>query len=333
MRPIQMLSTLLVAAVVGCGAPEYERTISYKSVTEPQSARPAPAADSFAGDRSSTTREQLAHGNAMSPAVPQGGGGQGAPSAESPALARKIIYDADIDVVVEDVDSVAKRVARIVQDTGGYIAEQSVSGSPGAQRSMRWKLRVPVDRFETLVEQVIALGELNRNTRTSQDVTEQYYDIEARIKNKKAEEKTLTKILDERTGKLEDVLRVETELSRVRGEIEQLEGKIRVLENLSALATLTLNVREREKYEPPPPVAADFPTQVGRTWDASLNSLVDLGKGVVLWAVNWAVWIPLIILEALVAWLVLRWLIRRLIRNLPRLIALAHTPITPPKSS
>ena len=132
---------------------------------------------------------------------------------------------------------------------------------------MRWKLRVPVDQFESLVQKVVALGELERNTRTSQDVTEQFYDIEARIKNKKAEEKSLTKILDERTGKLEDVLKIETELSRVRGEIEQLEGKIRVLENLSSLATLTLSVREREKFEPPRPAVADFPTQVARTWE------------------------------------------------------------------
>ena len=65
----------------------------------------------------------------------------------------------------------------------------------------------------------------------------------------------LNKILQERSGKLEDVLKIEIELSRVRGEIEQLEGKIRVLESLSSLATLTLNVRERDKYAPPPPVA------------------------------------------------------------------------------
>ena len=141
-------------------------------------------------------------------------------------------------------------------------------------------------------------GELERNSRTSQDVTEQYYDIEARIKNKKAEEKTITKILEERTGKLEEVLKVEVELSRVRGEIEQLEGKIRVLENLSALATLTVNVREREKFQPPPPVAADFPTQIARTWSASVQALVDRLKAITLWAVDWAIWLPLLIVSA-----------------------------------
>ena len=103
------------------------------------------------------------------------------------ALSRKIIYDGEIDLIVKDVDPIAKQVVTFIQDARGCIAEQSTTGSPGSQRSMRWKLRVPVDQFELLVQKVVALGELERNTRTSQDVTEQFYDIEARIKSKKAE--------------------------------------------------------------------------------------------------------------------------------------------------
>jgi hypothetical protein len=254
------------------------------------------------------------------------------PPTDSPGLSRKIIYDAQVDLIVENVDPVAKKLSTLIQDARGYIAEENTAGSPGSQRSMRWRIRVPVEQFESFVQKVVALGELERTTRTSQDVTEQYYDFEARIKNKKAEEKTITKILEERTGKLEDVLKVEVELSRVRGEIEQLEGKIRLLDNLSALATLSLNIREREKFEPPPPVVADFRTQVARTWDSSIRSLIDLGKSVVLWAVDWALWIPLLIFSALLAWIIVRWMIRYFIRNLPHLIELAKTPITPPRS-
>ena len=197
--------------------------------------------------------------------------GAGPTSVVPPAISRKIIYDAQVDLVVDSVDPIAKKVGTLVQDATGYIAEQNVTGSPGSLRSMRWRIRIPVEQFDSFVESIVSLGELERNNRTSQDVTEQYYDLEARIKNKKVEEQTLNKILQERSGKLEDVLKIEIELSRVRGEIEQLEGKIRVLENLSSLATLTLNIREREKYAPPPPVVADFSTQIARTWDGSLG--------------------------------------------------------------
>jgi hypothetical protein len=247
-------------------------------------------------------------------------------------LSRKIVYDAQIDLITDDVDPVVKKLTSLVQEARGYIAEENLTGSPGSVRSMHWKIRVPVDQFESFVGKVVALGELERNSRTSQDVTEQFYDIEARIRNKKAEEKTITKILEERTGKLEDVLKVEVELSRVRGEIEQLEGKIRVLENLSSLATLTLNIREREKFQPPPPVAADFPTQISRTWSASVQGLVDRLKAVTLWAVDWAIWLPLILVSAVLAWSLARWLLRVFLRNLPRLIEIARTPIIPPRT-
>jgi hypothetical protein len=258
--------------------------------------------------------------------------GTGAIPAGAAAISRKIIYDAQVDLIVESVDPIARKVGALVQDARGYIAEQTVTGSPGSQRSMHWKFRIPVDHFDSFVESIVALGELERNNRTSQDVTEQYYDLEARIKNKKVEEQTLNKILQERSGKLEDVLKIEIELSRVRGEIEQLEGKIRVLENLSSLASLTLNIREREKYAPPPPTVADFPTQISRTWDSAILNLVNLGKSLVLWGVSWVVWIPFLLVGALLAWIVLRWLIRIFTRNLPRLIALARTPITPPRA-
>ena len=252
--------------------------------------------------------------------------------AGTPAISRKIAYDAQVDLIVDSVDPIATRVGTLVQQAGGYIAEQNVTGSPGTQRSMRWRVRIPVEKFDSFVESIVALGELERHNRTSQDVTEQYYDLEARIKNKRVEEKTLNKILEERTGKLEDVLKIEIELSRVRGEIEQLEGKIRVLENLASLATLTLNVREREKYAPPPPVVADFRTQVARTWDSSLLGLVNMSKALALWTVSWLIWIPLLLVVALLALVLLRYLLRVFLRNLPRLAVIARTPITTPRA-
>ena len=116
----------------------------------------------------------------------------------------------------------------------------------------------------------------------------------------------------------------------MRGEIEQLEGKIRVLENLSSLATLTLNIREREKYAPAAPVVAGFGTQISRTWDGQILNVVDLGKAIVLWVVSWAIWLPFLLVGAIIAWVLGRRLIRAFIRNLPRLITVARTPLARP---
>ncbi|HEU5115338.1 MAG TPA: DUF4349 domain-containing protein, partial [Isosphaeraceae bacterium] len=189
-----------------------------------------------------------------------------------------------------------------------------------------WKLRIPVDRFESFVEAVKPLGELEQFNRTAQDVTAEYYDVEARIKNKQVEEQTLTKILEERSGKLEDVLKIEIELSRVRGEIEQMQGRIRLLDNLSSLATLTLNVRERDSFEPAAPVVANFSTQIARTWHDSIHSLTELGKGLVLFVVRWVLWTPILAILAVPGWLVLRRMGSSL-RRLPHGLASTQPPI------
>ncbi len=323
MNRFGFIPACLLLAIVGCNAgsafpsqeePQYDmtRAVVMKSLVN----RPEAPPQSFASPA----------GSAAAPAAPNTPAGgerqvEATASTTGPAISRKIIYDAQVDLLVDSVDPVARKLTGLIQSARGFIAEQNVTGSPGTLRSIHWRIRIPVDQFDSFVESVVALGELERNNRTSQDITDQYYDIEARIKNKKVEEQTLQKILQERSGKLEDVLKIEIELSRVRGEIEQFEGKIRVLENLSSLATLTLNVREREKYTPPAPVVAGFGTQISRTWDGQIHNLVDFGKAIVLWAVSWAIWIPFLLAGVLLAWILLRKLFRAFIRNLPRLIA------------
>ena len=276
---LRSLSLLLIFTMTGCGS-EADNTVVHRTA--------APAGEARATAKKKPIQVQMP-GNVR---IEKGASatlvaletGLNLPPSAAPAIARKIIYDAQVDLIVDSVDPVPKKVGTLVQKCHGYIAEQTITGSPGTQRSIRWRFRIPVEQFDSFVESIVALGELERNNRTSQDVTEQYYDLEARIKNKRVEEQTLTKILQERSGKLEDVLKIEIELSRVRGEIEQLEGKIRVLENLASLATLTLNVRERDKYAPPPPAVADFGTQIARTWDSSILDLKNMGKSSVLWA-------------------------------------------------
>jgi len=347
MTPLRSLSTFLVLAFVGCGEPEsrYSTSLDAKSVSSVPQAKKAmrgddmrsqipPATTAMGGGMMGGMGDRVAAKLKDEAVITLGAiqPGPGSTPAGASAISRKIIYDAQVELVVENVDPVAKKVGTLIQEARGYIAEQNVTGSPGSLRSMHWRFRIPVEQFDSFVVSIVSLGELERNNRTSQDVSEQYYDIEARIKNKKVEEQTLNKILQERSGKLEDVLKIEIELSRVRGEIEQLEGKIRVLENLSSLATLNLNVREREKYAPPAPAVADFPTQVARTWDGAILGLVNHGKSLLLWAVSWVIWIPFLLVGGLLAWVLLRWLIRVFMRNLPRLVALARTPITPPRA-
>ena len=73
-----------------------------------------------------------------------------------PAVSRKIIYDAQVDLMVDSVDPIAKKVTSLVQEARGYIAEQNVTGSPGTLRaSIHWRFRIPVEQFDSFVESVV----------------------------------------------------------------------------------------------------------------------------------------------------------------------------------
>ncbi|MFO0959003.1 MAG: DUF4349 domain-containing protein [Isosphaeraceae bacterium] len=261
----------LIFSMCGCGAPE---GASYPY---------------YAAERAAIDQAPQA-GSAESPP----------PTQESAAVPRKIIYTADLDLVVEDFDAIEDAVPRLVAESGGYVSHQDINGTAGSLRRGSWTVRVPIEKFDTFLRQATALGEAQRSKLDTKDVTEQYFDTEGRLKNKAVQEQRLRAILEERTGKLEDVLAVEKELARVRGEIEQLEGSLRLLTNLSSLTTITITITQRRDYNPP--AAPDFATRIGRTFADSLETLRKTGEAVVLTLVAIAPWIPVLLVAALMLW-------------------------------
>jgi hypothetical protein len=228
--------------------------------------------------------------------------GQGQPAQEK--MPRKIIYTAMINLIVEDFTKADQDLIQLVKTYKGYVISSEVSGSPGAPRTGQWKVRVPIDQFDPFRAALAKLGEPERSSTDSQDVTEEYYDVEARIKTKKAEEASLLKLLENTTGKIEDILAVRRELSRVREEIERHQGRLQVLAKLTAMSTLTINLRERSSYQPPE--AADFGTTVGRTFSDSWLALVGLGKGVVIFVTALIPWLPVLALVGVPIFLLTR---------------------------
>lgn len=230
----------------------------------------------------------------------------------APSLVRKIIYTCQIAVVVEDLMAAQQTLNTLIasiQPQGGYLANQELSGTSGSQRRGTWTIRVPLSEFDRFVSQVEKLGEIERNSRNAQDVTDAHTDLEGRLRNKQSSETRLLSHL-EKSAQLKDTLELERELTRVRGEIEQLQGQMNLLNNKADLATVSLTLTERQEYIPPaPPVTASFPTLVSRTFIESWNNLVACAQGVALITVAlapWAVAAAIILLPI--------WLIRRNLR-------------------
>ena len=250
---------------------------------------------------------ESAHTDGVAPAAspPAAGEKDKSPGTDvPPALPRKIIYNAEITLVVESVTTVSDQITKLVKDAGGYISETDLASHAQTQRRATWKVRVPVDRFDTFLAAVTRLGEVERHHVDSQDVTQEYYDTEARIANKQQEEKRLLKHLADSTGKLEDILAVEKELSWVRGEIEQIQGRLKYLASFSALSTVTITATEVPDYTWP--AAPTFAKRVERTFQMSLAQLAEFGRGFVLFVVALAPWLPVIAVIALPVWLLIR---------------------------
>lgn len=273
------LAGILVGGVLltGCESKK-SAEIDYESAM-PASAAPADAP--AAGEARGTPRY----------ALNEGGFGDETAVVIPKESNRKIIYSATVELAVEDFTGTPERVAELVRKYDGYLAGSNLSGETGESRRGTWKIRIPVERFEEFVKSAKGLGEVIRATTDSRDVSEEYYDVEARIRNKTKEEERLLTLLEERPGKLEDVIAIERELSRVREELERMEGRMRVLADLTSLTTVELTITEIRNYEPPQ--APTLATQIRRTWDGSLEALVSAGQAALLMAVAVAPWVPL----------------------------------------
>jgi len=150
------------------------------------------------------------------------------------AIVRKIIYTGRFTVYVYDLLAAQKELVEFVTSQGGYMQQQSAA---------TLVLRIPAEKFEAIEPKLRELGRIDeaQTDIRAQDITEEYYDIELRLATKKNYLKSLYKLL-ESAGKLKDKLAVQKEIARVVEEIERLEGRLRVLAQQVALATVTVHL-------------------------------------------------------------------------------------------
>ncbi|MEM9703591.1 MAG: DUF4349 domain-containing protein [Planctomycetota bacterium] len=229
---------------------------------------------------------------------------------DRPAAKPKIIYTADLTVVVDDFAAAEMAIPKLIEEFGGYIAQSNVDRSSGFRLRGTWTVRIPVSSYEAFLAGADGLGVVEERDETAKDVTAEFVDTEARLAGRRALETRLLELLAERPGELKDVLDLERELARVREEIETAEGRLRYLSNQVSFSTVTLNVREERDYEPPK--APTFGSRIATTWDNSLEALASFGRGLVLFAVAVA---PFAVIFGLPIVLFFWWLIRRLRRK------------------
>lgn len=156
-----------------------------------------------------------------------------------------IIRRATLELVVSDTEKSVAEVTRIVTGLGGYVSDSNVFRVDG-QLQATLTVRVPVKDYENALAQFKGLAvRVQRETTGTENVTMEYTDLTARLKNLELTETELQALLSEvreKTGKAEDVLAVYNRLTEIRGQIEQIKGRMQYLENLVAMTTISLTL-------------------------------------------------------------------------------------------
>lgn len=153
-------------------------------------------------------------------------------------MERKIIYQASLSVSVDDVDKAAADLYNKALVLGGYVANSS-RNSAGESPFARITYRIPQGHYPDFLGFARGLGEADNETIDSTDVTEEFVDLEARLLSLKAHETRLLAMY-ELGQSIEELLALERELARVRGEIETIEGRLRYLEENVDMALVTV---------------------------------------------------------------------------------------------
>ncbi len=165
------------------------------------------------------------------------------------APATMIARTAQLTLNTTEFDKSRTALEDILKRHNGYLGQLNLNAPTGAGRTLDATLTIPVAQRDPAIAEIKKLGRVETESQTGEEVTAQFVDLEARLSNTRNTEQRLAGILRQRTGKLADVLAVEQEISRVRGEIEQMEAEKKSL--TKRVEFLTLQVRLAENYRAP----------------------------------------------------------------------------------
>jgi predicted small secreted protein len=231
------------------------------------------------GDSASLAESEAA--DAQTRAADSGGeggdGGDGGGAAATAATSRSIIRTGTVELRVDDFESSRSNLTALVESRGGYVsksAQQVHDRGDGSWTTGRVVLRVPAENFSATMAAVEAEGRVLESRTSTQDVTDQVVDLQARLENLRAERERL-RTLYQRANDTEDVLAVERRLSEVQTEIERTEAQLQNLQRQVAYSTITVELSEPRPDRPVPDQWYDTPVVA-----AFLDSVQ--GVGVVL---------------------------------------------------
>ena len=193
-----------------------------------------------------------------------------------PTIKPKIIKSAviSIEVAKDTFEESMVKITKIAESAGGYVSStESYSNEEGKITSGRILIRVPGEKFDNAIDSIKKTGDLKSINISGQDVTQEYIDLESRLKNFEAQEKVLLDLMSKSTS-VKDSIEVQKELSNVEGEMEVIKGRMNYLDNMVGFSTIDVSVAE--PLVAPPVQGGGFLNAVKRGAEGAIKVLNGL---------------------------------------------------------
>ena len=230
-------------------------------------------------------------------------------AAPAPMIARTLA----LSILVKDIPASRPSLDAILARHHGYIAQLNVSTQQDAPRSFQASLRIPAPELPAALTELKAFGRVLNEEQSGEEVTQQHADLAARLQNARETEDQLRGILQQRTGRVSDILEVEEEIARVRGEIESMEAEQQALEHRVDFAELNLTLTEDYKAALSSPDSAA--TRMHNAFVAGYRNAVETLLGLFLFAEEYGptllIWLALLALPAVLVYRRYRRLLNR----------------------
>lgn len=318
-----LLAVLLLASLLAaCGSSAAGNT------STPQA---APAADSAPADMAAPSAPMVANGgsSAMWSMAEAGeweyAADNGAPTpepADAPVSGElqplagnvpenaKLIYTADINLQTTEFDEATAKLAKLVSDMGGYFESSSVNNY-SSYRYGGYTVRVPAKNFDAFCSQVGQLCQLTYINRSAQDVSENYYDLETRLKTQQTKLERLQELLA-KAETMEDIITIESAISDTELNIEWLTGDLRHYDSLVGYSTVNISLDEVYRLDDVEQPAIGFGAKMAAALKNGCSSFVwSLQSFLLGVAYNWVGWLIFLVIAAVAVVVVVRVIRRR----------------------
>ena len=218
----------------------------------------------------------------------------------------KLIYRADVSLESTEFDATVAGLNALVDSLGGYYERSELDNSNNRYRRGYYTVRVPAANFNAFCEGVGGLCQVNSLSRSAEDVSEAYYDMESRLTTQKTKLARLQELLKQ-AEEMEDIITLESAISDTELTIEQLTGSLRKYDSLVGYSTITVSLLEVYKLTEPEEPAIGFGAKLAAAFRTGTNNFVDgLGNFIIDVARGWVGWLIFIAIVVVIILLIRR---------------------------